>query len=295
MNKQKVITGTSVFLLLILILYVPDAQAQDDIRGFSSSNFKTSNLDTSDGIIDEGWTDVAQQELDTAFGDGGYAKFANNATHLFAQFRASASHSWISIEFDYDPAGCMGSQHDGWTLYIDGSTVEARDILFDGTIMPTTDSQNDLVAEAVVTGELIDIEIVRPFSTGDAVGADIEIVNETLTFITFASDTDHFGARENFYLSIKYYDLPEGAQIPVEGALSLDIPISFDWNPIKKNILLGAIIFVGVFMHVHYSIRVIHRPLNHGSRIVDSNHTAPKVLDRLTEFKTNEYDHGDEN
>ena len=295
MNKQKIITGTSVFILLVLFVVAPDAQAQDDIRGFSSSNFKTSNLNTGDGIIDEGWVDVAQQDLSTAFGEGGYAKFANNATHLFTLLRATTSHSWLSIEFDYDPAGCMGSQHDGWAIYIDGSTVEARDILFDGTIMPTTDSQNDLVAEAVVTGGLIDIEIVRPFSTGDTVGADIEIANETLTFITFASDADHFGARENFYLSIKYYDLPEGAAIPVDAALSLDIPITFDWNPIKKNILLGAVIFVGVFMHVHYSIRVIHRPLNHGSRIVDSNHNAPKVLDRLTEFKENNYENGDEN
>ena len=91
MNKQKIITGTSVFILLVLFVVAPDAQAQDDIRGFSSSNFKTSNLNTGDGIIDEGWVDVAQQDLSTAFGEGGYAKFANNETHLFALLRATTS------------------------------------------------------------------------------------------------------------------------------------------------------------------------------------------------------------
>ncbi len=267
-------------LTCILLLSITPGQAQD-MRGFSSRNFSSGDLEINNNAIDDGWADIDQLDLST-FGSGGYAKFANNGTHMFTLLRATSSLNWISIEFDYESTGCM--KHDGWVFYLSNGEVDAKDVYFEGTVSPTVDSQNDLLVESVVDNNMVDIEIIRTFNTADT--TDIEFLNDTVTFIAFASDTDHFEERETFYLSIKYYDLADGAVLPVDEELNFDIPQSTDWTPVKKNVLYGALLFVGVFIHIHHTIRVAFRPLEHGSRIVDSNFKAPKLLDQIDDIRS---------
>lgn len=254
----------------------------DGMEGFTSNNFSNETLNLNNGKIDDAWSNVTSEQVLTEFGDSGSAKFANNGTHLFALLTASASYEWISIEFETESGQCMRNGHDGWTIYIDQATndVNLLDISFVGSVIPLTDAKNDLQSEYVITGDLLEIEIVRPFDTSDSDGSDIVYENSSLVLLSFASNVDHYDTRQGFYLSIQYYEGIEDGFIPLEIIPELNIPVAVDWLPVKTSILQISVFFIGFFISVHFLVRVLRRPLTHGSRIVDEDFRAPTFIQR---------------
>lgn len=252
------------------------------MEGFTSNNFSNETLNLNDGKIDDAWSNVTSNQVLTEYGDNGSAKFANNGTHLFALLTASFTYEWISVEFESEVGKCMRNGHDGWTIYLDQSTndVNVLDISFVGSVIPFTDSKNDLQSEYVITGDLVEIEIVRPFDTDDTDGSDIVYKNSSLVLVSFASNVDHYDTRDSFYLFIQYYEGIEDGIIPIDIIPDLNIPVVVDWLPVKTSILQISVFFIGFFISVHFLVRVIRRPLYHGSRIVDEDFKAPTFIQR---------------
>lgn len=278
-NRYLTICTLTIFALAILSVPITSA---DGMEGFTSNNFSNETLNLNDGKIDDAWSNVTSNQVLTEYGDNGSAKFANNGTHLFALLTASFTYEWISVEFESEVGQCMRNGHDGWTIYLDQSTndVNVLDISFVGSVIPFTDSKNDLQSEYVITGDLVEIEIVRPFDTDDTDGSDIVYKNSSLVLVSFASNVDHYDTRDSFYLFIQYYEGIEDGIIPIDIIPDLNIPVVVDWLPVKTIILQISVFFIGFFISVHFLVRVIRRPLYHGSRIVDEDFKAPTFIQR---------------
>jgi hypothetical protein len=168
----------------------------------------------------------------------------------------------------------MSPENDGWVFYIDSATqiVEGLDLSFIGADYPTGDLQNDLQYEYIVTDDLVQIEVVRPFNTGDTMGQDIIFENGTIAYLMFASKDDHYEDRTIYYLSI---------QVSKTQGIAPSIKTPRDWEGLKLIVLeLGMAGVIG-FITVHFTVRGITRPLKHGDRIIDSNWKAPTFRERL--------------
>jgi hypothetical protein len=164
----------------------------------------------------------------------------------------------------------MMPNHDTWVFYIDASakTINPIDATFKGTVAkPESDSQNDIVAEAIFTEDVTYIEVTRKFDTQDQSSPDMLFANGTETYLTFASEGDHTSTRNLYYLNIQFTD--------VDSIIQVKAPDVTDWNTIKEYVIFGAVLFAVLFALTHYIIRQKLRPLDHGSRIIDSTILRP--------------------
>jgi hypothetical protein len=267
MSKKKL-------TLLILVAYLSTSLVVGSVLGSSNSVSDSgfisgdcaTSLNLNDGQIDPFWECISEYQNVTEFGPGGYVKFSNNKSHLFSLVVCAADSEWVSIEFDADSSNCMATQHDGWAFYIDeiSQTVEARDVHFVGTRYPEIDDDNDLSIESIFSGDLVFIEVMRPFATRecDSTGCDIVYMNKTVSQIQFASEADHYGAHTIYYLLITDKPIGEGY-----GALP-DLPSIINCDEIKISVLNLTVVGVFGFMILHFIRRVIFSPIKHESRVV---------------------------
>ena len=250
-------------------------------RGFTAPNTE-SNLDLNDGQIANFWSNISTYQNISEFGEGGYVKFANNQTHLFSLIVYPQSNEWVSIEFEPEPEACMANLNDGWSFYVeqDPVQVEARDIKFKGVVMPDTDTQIDINIESVFDdSNMVYVEVVRHFETGDVDGLDISFSNGSLNMLQFASEDDHIGFHEDYYLLITDKVLGGEPLDPI-----IDVPIGANLGQIKFILLgvtpIGIIFFIGI----HVLRRVFMNPIEHGyERIVTKDHKPPTFIERWRE------------
>ncbi|MHA2175908.1 MAG: hypothetical protein ACXACP_14550 [Candidatus Hodarchaeales archaeon] len=244
-------------------------------------------LDLNDGQVATFWECISSYQNVTEFGSGGYVKFANNQTHLLSLVVCAPDSEWVSIEFNADATSCMQNEHDGWAFYIDESakTVEARDVYFIGTRMPDIDSKNDLYIEALFIGDLVFIEVARPFATENCgpTGCDITYMNASLNNIQFASLDDHYGAHTIYYLLITDQPVEEDPILPP------NLPRIINYDEIKFSIFNLTLIGVFGFLAIHLVRRVIISPIKHEHRLITSSMTTedkwspPSFKQRWTE------------
>ena len=237
----------------------------DSVPVFISGDCATS-LNLTDGQIDPFWDCISDYQNVSEFGPDGYVKFSNNGSHLFSLIVCSANSEWVSVEFDADPSNCMQTEHDGWAFYINetANIVEARDVHFVGTRYPDVDDYNDLSIESIFLGDLVFIEIVRPFATEscDATGCDIVYMNASLNQVQFASKDDHYGAHTIYYLLITDKPIGEGA------AVLPDLQTIINYDEIKLSVLNLTVVAVFGFIILHFIRRVIFSPIKHDSRVI---------------------------
>ncbi|MFX0171443.1 MAG: hypothetical protein ACFE9L_05940 [Candidatus Hodarchaeota archaeon] len=241
----------------------------DETPGFVSSKTNTT-LNLNDGQIDPFWSSVESYQNVSEYGSEGYVKFANNETHLYALLVSSASSEWISIEFDADTSACMMNQHDGWAIYIDenAKTVEAKDVFFVGTRMPSEDNHNDLLAEGIFTSDLVEIEVVRLLDTTsiDSTGYDIVYQNGSIIMVQFASKSDHFGSHTFYYILTSFSTLQAGN---VPG--NVPVPTVINYDQLKLQVLSLTMLSGFGFIILHFIRRVIISPIKHDYRLISSD------------------------
>jgi hypothetical protein len=263
-------------LFALLAFAQSSAIHASSMLGFVGSSIPLQDVNLSDNRIEPAWVDVDFYQDLPELGPSGQVKFANNGTHVFSLFTTTIDQKWVSVEFDAKDASCMSPDNDGWTFYIDETTkqIEGQDNSWVGTVYPNVDAQNDLRYEAVITDDLVEIEVVRSFDTGDLTGKDVVLANNSLVYLMFASQGDHKSTRDIYYLSIQVSDT-----VGIEG---LNIIEGTDWVQLKNIFLYLGLFGVMMFVSAHYTVRGITRPLKKGSRIVeDSEWKPPTFKERL--------------
>jgi hypothetical protein len=256
-------------VLLVVLFFSQPAMAESLV--FVAPTFPETDVNLSDGQVADSWSQITSYGNLSEYGTGGFAKFAHNETHMFALL-ATSTQSWIAIEFDAE-TDCMLNGHDTWIIYVNTAdkTIDLVDGTFKGTVLPEHDAQNDLIGEAIFTSDLTYIEVIRPFDTLDS--SDIVFANGSSTFMTFASEEDHTSTRTMYYLNVQFTD--------VGSIAAIEAPDVTDWQKIQEYTLFGAMVFAVLFGLTHYIIRQKLRPLEHGSRIIDSTiHHPPKFKER---------------
>ena len=258
----------------------------DTPAGFTAPRIPINNtMDLHNGQIEPFWSLVETYQNVSEYGNN-YVKFANNDTHLFALFTTLSTNEWISIEFEPNPyLKCMANLNDGWTFYIQGDTqtVEARDVNFIGTVIPSTDTNNDLLIESIFSEDLVYIEAVREFDTLDTEGYDIVYSNGSFNTLQFATNGNHFGEHNIYYLFLT--DLVLGGEEPTDLPTNIiDAQDQLDLNQVKF-VLIG-ITPIGVlgFMFIHFLRRVYSSPIQHGyDRISNESKSPPSFRERWKE------------
>ena len=101
------------------------------------------NVSLNDGLISEFWANITSYQNISEYGEGGFVKFANNATHLYSLLVFPKDSEWVSVEFEPDPEACMTNLNDGWSFYTSESpdSVDAKDVKFVGIRKPEDDIQ----------------------------------------------------------------------------------------------------------------------------------------------------------
>ena len=313
---MKIIKRTlKIFLFVTLfslgsltVLNVVGKLSADQV-GFVSPK-TTSGIDLNDGQIASFWSKINSYQDITEYGGSGLVKFANNGTHLFALLVSSSNNLWISIEFEPDSSMCMKNLNDGWSFYINKAeeTVLAKDVMFKGTVIPNDDVKNDLFTESIFSEGLVYIEIIRPFDTSDLNGYDITFHNASINFLKFASDENHFGEHEVYYLYVYIPADPPSSETPgsetpgsettgseTTGSETTDVVIFIPTNipdiPPPDGVDLSQVKFLllGVtpiglfgFIGIHLIRRVIYSPIKHDhDRIVSSSWKPPTFVERF--------------
>ncbi len=266
---------------LISILFIGgSASIHQNASGFVSPKVQ-SNVNLSDGQIELFWLNITEYQNISEFGNECYVKFANNGTHLFSLFVKGEDNYWLSIEFEPEPDVCMKNLNDGWVLYFNQNALQlAKDIHFIGTKRPSTDLINDISAESIFANGLIFTEMVRPFDTGDTDGYDITFYNGSLNMIQFASQKDHIGYHEDYFLfitdklvGVDDIDPPAPENIPIGNNITL--------NQIKFILLGLTPTSVFIFIGFHIARRVYSSPIrNSSNRFVDSSFRPPTFKER---------------
>ena len=219
-------------------------------------------------------------------------KFVNNGTHLFSLIVFTESNNWVSIEFEPEPDECMVNLNDGWSFYSEQNPdqVLARDIKFVGVVMPENDAQNDLNIEAVFNNSMVYVEVVRQFDTGDGDGLDVSFYNGSVNLMQFASDEDHIGFHEDFYLLITDFLINPNSNDdnttipPIPTDIVINIPTGANLGQIKFILLGVTPIGILAFIGLHAARRVYTNPIEHKyNRIVDDKHNPPSFIERWRE------------
>ena len=276
--RFKITILFKVIFLFILIFPIAISTHGEELEGIVATKFG-SEISLDNGMIDAAWVNVTQQIHPDPI--GGSIQFAVNETHLFGLIIADKTEAWISLEFDADSSGCMLSGHDGWVFYMDGENLTANDVTFDGLAKPSDDAINNLEIEYFYTDTKVEIEIVRKWDTECL--DDYVLSNDSLVTISLASSSDHFGERKLYYLQ-PCYTLDDAAIIDIDPPVVLQT----DWIAIKKLVLYAALGFSGLFIAVHFLIRNIIKPLEHGCRIVDDEFEPLHITQRWDIFKGRE-------
>ncbi|MFW9903529.1 MAG: hypothetical protein ACFFFH_04290 [Candidatus Thorarchaeota archaeon] len=286
---MKILKKTVIFIFFIAIfsfitlsLVNVVGKVSGDQLGFISQK-TNAKIDLNDGQITPFWTEVTTYQDIHEFGGSGFIKFANNGTHLFALLASSSNSAWISVEFEPDSSVCMKNLNDGWTFYINEKekTVIAKDIMFKGTRIPEDDEKNDLRIESVFSEGIVYIEVVRPFDTSDLDGYDIAFHNDSTNLLHFASNENHFGNHEIYYLYIYVSAESLGTLTSIP---DIPLPNTVELNQVK--FLLLGITPVGVFgfVGIHLIRRVAYSPISHEhGRIVSSSWKPPTFVERFKE------------
>ncbi|MFX0012978.1 MAG: hypothetical protein ACFFB2_04055 [Promethearchaeota archaeon] len=307
-RKIKIFLFVTFFSLSSLTVLNALGKVSADQVGFIAPKI-TFQIDLNDGQIASFWSKINSYQDITEFGGSGFVKFANNGTHLFALLVSSSDNVWISVEFEPDSSLCMKNLNDGWSFYInkDEQTVLAKDVKFRGTVIPTDDAKNDLSIESIFSEGLVYIETIRSFDTSDLNGYDITFHNASTNFLKFASDRNHFGNHEIYYLYVYIpADQPSNETSGSETIEPTDpyntettetseeiiviptdipdipIPEGVDLNQVKF-LLLGITPFgIFGFVSIHLIRRVFYSPISHDhGRIVSSSWKAPTFIERF--------------
>jgi hypothetical protein len=281
--RKNALKPFTTMLIAIFLTGMSLTSAQGSMTGFIATNYSSKILNISDGAIDPAWANVTSTHNLKEFGTNGAAKFSTNGTHVFALLKASSDLEWISIEFDYITDKSMKRDHDGWVVYLDNAeqSADIKDLYMSGQTYPDIDAINDVKGEAIFDGDTVSVELTRPLVTNDTSGYDHDLTNGTLAILAFASNVDHYEERTQYYLSVNYFLIQDGEEIPdVTGNINIDVPVSTSLGRFKMPILYGTLIFIGLFLGTHFTIRVIKRPLNHDHRIVDNYFTPPDLKQR---------------
>jgi hypothetical protein len=300
--SKKISVLSLVALLLILglpaFLIVNIQGKTSATTGFTAPKIPAnSTFEISNGQIETFWSLVDTYQNIPEISDqtsNNYVKFANNGTHLFTLITALKTLKWISIEFEPNPSECMANLNDGWTFYVDAgkSVVDPVDVNFIGTIIPFNDNKNDLSIESVFSEDLVQIEVVRPFNTQDTDGYDIIYSNGSINTLQFATNTDHFGSHEIYYLFITDVvigdnsDNEETDEIigPNPDDLSQVNLDQVDLSQIKFALMGVTPIGIIGFLIVHFLRRVYRSPIEHNfTRISRSSKNPPTFLERWKE------------
>lgn len=268
-----------------LSVFSIQGKTSDSAVGFTSPKIPTNSTEElSNGQIESFWSLVdLYQNISEISNDtyNNYVKFANNGTHLFALLRTFSTTEWFSIEFEPDPSECMINLNDGWVFYIDAdtSTVDAIDVKFVGTQIPSNDTNNDLAIESFFSGDLVYIEIVRPFNTQDSDGYDIVYSNGSINTLKFATNNNHFGSHDVYYLFIT--DVILGGDVVIIEPTNISIPNQVDLNQIKFALMGLTPIGVFGFLIIHFLRRVYFSPIKHNfDRTTKSSTTPPTFRER---------------
>ncbi|OLS19482.1 MAG: hypothetical protein HeimC2_34670 [Candidatus Heimdallarchaeota archaeon LC_2] len=257
---------------LITLLFTTPTAANDVV--LIAPTYPDLDFSISDDKISDSWDEITTFANLTEFGLGGFAKFAHNETHIYLLL-GTTTKSWIAIEFDASADECMETNHDTWIFYINPTekTLRSVDATFKGLAAPEIDDQNDLFGEVIFNDDLIYIEALRAFNTEDQTSPDIIFSNGSSTFLTFASEENHETTRQPYFFNVQFTDI--GSIVEIES------PDVINWQEIKEYVLFGAMIFAVFFALTHYIVRQKLRPLEHGSRLIDSNIvTSPKFKER---------------
>ncbi|MHA2074675.1 MAG: hypothetical protein ACW97X_08660 [Candidatus Hodarchaeales archaeon] len=280
---NSLVIGLSIILLSLVSVSFINGQAvvSETMAGFLAPDISQLNL--TDGEIESTWESVNIYQDISEFRDGGYAKFANNQSHLFSLFVCSTELEWISVEFEPDSSMCMANMNDGWTFYINQETsmVTAKDVNFVGTVIPSDDSKNDLSFESIVVGDQVFIEVSRPFNTLDTGGYDIVYQNGSLNILQFASKGSHFGQHTFYYLLVTSQSVTGSGGDPGEnpGPVILpEIPQVVDLSQLKFILIGVTPIGVFGFIFLHLIRRVITSPIQHGYNRIASNSFKPPTF-----------------
>ncbi|MFW9992404.1 MAG: hypothetical protein ACFFD4_10180 [Candidatus Odinarchaeota archaeon] len=282
MANRRILSLMVLALLIGIGLIVAPACGLPRVKGVQAKGFVNltynATLDLANGQVDSFWSDpnITEQTI-SEFGAGSSVKFANNDSNLYALIVCSEDFSWISFEFEAKQDRCMMNLNDGWSFYIDknGKTVEAKDVGFEGAVIPIDDTQDDLSIEYTFSGGMVSIEVLRPFDTQDTAGYDVVFqpdnedttdVDESLVNVIFASNVNHYSSHTVYYLQTVVLDLSSGEEpvIPPPPPAGPALNIA----DVKLLLFIAALTGTGGFMLVHLIRRVILTPIKHEVRVI---------------------------
>ncbi|MCY3414030.1 MAG: hypothetical protein INQ03_20470 [Candidatus Heimdallarchaeota archaeon] len=284
MQKGRLLPLMMMFMLIVSLNQVSAAP-----NTFIASN---GDIDMTDGLIDEAWNNVTTDFYSDVTAINGFMKFMRNESHIFMLMRTSSSFTWVALEFEGTDTA-MASGHDGWEFEIGSDTVTAKDLSYTGTNSPPDDTVNDLTIEYVFGTDYVDIEVMRPINGSGT--EDITFYNDTTITFFLATNVNHFSSTGTIYnLYNIFYILEEGEEAPVSVPdIVIPVVVAIDWETIKQNTLMYAVIAGLGFMIVHLFIRTVIKPLKHPSRIVKGEFKPPSFKERMNQIKSGDinYDH----
>jgi hypothetical protein len=174
LQLNKSVSLSSILVVTLLAISIIPIYAQFDFDSFLGSSISDVEID---GVIGSEWDDAGNYP-NIAIEPTGTAEIwtKNDGTYLYIaiEFTADSSNPWVGIQFER--TSHMSSGADGAIFGHDRiGANEYRDISFGGLGSISSDANQDGVgAINVGTSNLVTIELKKPLSSGDSVGADID-------------------------------------------------------------------------------------------------------------------------
>lgn len=197
-NIRHQIFFFSMFIIISWLLTasntIEHVYAQFDFDAFLGNPISDEDID---GIIGSEWDDAGKYPGVTIDPQGiAEILIKNDGTYLYLamQFTADSPNPWVGFQFNFDTH--MSSGADGALFGHDGiGANQYRDISFGGLGSISADVIQDGVgAINVETSNLVTVELKKPLSSGDSVGADIDWSGSNTYILIIRWDSNGVGS-----------------------------------------------------------------------------------------------------
>jgi hypothetical protein len=236
---------SAILVVTLLAVFIIPIQAQFDFDSFLGSSISNEEIE---GVIGSEWDDAGNYP-NIAIEPTGKAEIwtKNDGTYLYIaiRFTADSSNPWVGIQFER--TSHMSSGADGAIFGHDRiGANQYRDISFGGLGSISSDANQDGVgAIEVGTSNLVTIELKKPLSSGDSVGADIDWNVEESYNLIILWDSNGGGS--------------EGGSSDHTGSSLLNRTIFINPNMIPE--FSAITVFVAIFV-ITISVLILKRKIN---------------------------------
>jgi len=238
-----------------------------------------------DGQIDPIWEDIPSTTI-PEFGPNGFIKTVQDSSHLYTLLAYDPQMTWISVEFNVsktDP-DYMASGTKGWIFGTGTNDNYYGEYYFEGTGSTIQkDTKNVLFFQVITKNNLNYIEAARLLDTKNSDTKDFEFTLSKEFTVVFASNVHHTDKHKVLTWSIT-------DQYFTKGNNTIDTISSKEESPLTMGqisdiIFVVSLMIVIVTIFMHFSLRVISKPIKHEKRIVYSD-KIPNQPDSISLLKT---------